>query len=87
MTRAQFLDAIASPSPYPSQWVSESVIDSFKSGDSYRISELCELGLKGTKVLTPRPSKLISHCTVSIITVTDYLSNWNSCFHLLFKSK
>ena len=62
MTRAQFLDAIASPSPYPSQWVSESVIDSFKSGDSYRISELCKLGLKGTKVLTPRPSRLFSHC-------------------------
>ena len=44
---SKFLDAIASPSSYPSQsvgqWVSESVIDSFRFGDSYRISELCEL--------------------------------------------
>ena len=34
-----FLDAIASPSTYPCQWVG----DSFRFGDSYRISELCEL--------------------------------------------
>ena len=33
-----FLDAIASPSTYPCQSVGEWV-----SGDSYRISELCEL--------------------------------------------
>ena len=38
-----FLDAIASPSTYPSQSVGQSVIDSFRFGDSYRISELCEL--------------------------------------------
>ena len=38
-----FLDAIASPSTYPCQWVGESVSDSFRFGDSYRISELCEL--------------------------------------------
>ena len=38
-----FSDAIASPSSYPCQWVSQSVIDSFRFGDSYRISELCEL--------------------------------------------
>ena len=42
-----FLDAIASPTSYPcqcaSQSVSQSVIDSFRFGDSYRISELCEL--------------------------------------------
>ena len=36
-----FLDAIA-PTPV-SQWVSGSVIDSFRFGDSYRISELCVL--------------------------------------------
>ena len=42
-----FLDAIASPSTYPcqcsgsaSEWVSHS---QFQIGDSYRISELCEL--------------------------------------------
>ena len=42
--RCPFLDAIASPSTYtyPSQWVGQSVGDSFRSGDSYRISELCE---------------------------------------------
>ena len=44
---AVFLDAIASPSSYPcqsvGQWVSQSVIDSFRFGDSYRTSELCEL--------------------------------------------
>ena len=34
-----FLDAIASPSTYPCQ----SVGDSFRFGDSYRICELCEL--------------------------------------------
>ena len=42
-----FLDAIASPSTYPCQWVGQSVsgsvIHSFRFGDSYRISELCEL--------------------------------------------
>ena len=42
-----FLDATASPSTYPCQWVSESVsgsvIHSFRFGDSYRISELCKL--------------------------------------------
>ena len=40
-----FLDAIASPSTYPCQWVSQSVsqwVDSFRFGDSYRISELVE---------------------------------------------
>ena len=41
------LAAIASPSSYPcqsvGQWVSQSVIDSFRFGDGYRISELCEL--------------------------------------------
>ena len=41
------LDAIASPSTYPCQWVSQSVsgsvIHSFRFGDSYRIFELCEL--------------------------------------------
>ena len=46
-TISSFLDAMASPSTYPcqwvSQWVSGSVIDSFRLGDSYRISELCEL--------------------------------------------
>ena len=35
----QVLDAIASPSIYPCQ----RVIHSFRFGDSYRISELCEL--------------------------------------------
>ena len=47
--RKPFLDVIASPSSYvpPSvgqsvQWVSE-LIDSFRFGDSYRISELCKL--------------------------------------------
>ena len=34
-----FLDAIASPSTYPCQWVS----DSFRFGDCYRIYELCKL--------------------------------------------
>ena len=34
-----FLDAVASPSTYPCQWVS----DSFRVGDCYHISELCEL--------------------------------------------
>ena len=47
--RPFFLDAIASPSTYPYQsvgeWVSDWVIDSFRFGDSYRISELCELVL------------------------------------------
>ena len=38
-----FLDAIASPSNYPCQSVSGSVIDSFRFGDSYRISELRKL--------------------------------------------
>ena len=46
-TESSFLDAIASPSSYPcqwlSEWVSQSVIDSFRFGDSYCISELCEL--------------------------------------------
>ena len=37
------LDAIASPSTYPCQSVGEWVIDSFRFGDSYLISELCEL--------------------------------------------
>ena len=42
-----FLDATASPNnTYPCQWVSQSVsglvIHSFRFGDSYRISELCE---------------------------------------------
>ena len=47
MQTSTFLDAIASPGPYPcqwvGQWVSGSVIKSFRFGDSYRISELCEL--------------------------------------------
>ena len=34
-----FLDPIASPSTYPCQWGS----DSFRFGDSYRISKLCKL--------------------------------------------
>ena len=42
-----FVNALASPSTYPCQsmgeWVSGSVIKSFRFGDSYRISELCEL--------------------------------------------
>ena len=38
-----FLDAIASPSSYPCQSVSQWVIHSFIFGDSYRIFELCEL--------------------------------------------
>ena len=40
-----FLDAIASPLALTpvSGSVSEWVIDSFRFGDSYRISELCEL--------------------------------------------
>ena len=38
-----FLDAIASPSTYPCQ----SVGDSFRFGDSCRISELCELVYDG----------------------------------------
>ena len=33
---------LLAPTPV-SQWVSGSVIDSFRFGDSYRISELCEL--------------------------------------------
>ena len=39
-----FLDAIASPSTYPCQSLGESVIHSFRFGDSYcnRISELVE---------------------------------------------
>ena len=40
-----FLDVIASPSTYPCQWVSQWG-DSFRFGDSYRISELCELVFK-----------------------------------------
>ena len=40
---ALFLDAIAPPSTYPCQSVGGSVSDSFRFGDSYRISELCEL--------------------------------------------
>ena len=39
----KFVDAIASPSTYPCQSVGEWVIDSFRFGDSYRMSELCEL--------------------------------------------
>ena len=35
----QLFVAIASPSTYPCQWV----INSFRFGDSYRISKLCEL--------------------------------------------
>ena len=38
----QFLDAIGSLSSYPCQSVGQWVIDSFRFGDSYRISELCE---------------------------------------------
>ena len=44
-SQKRFLDEIASPSSYPCQSVSGSVIDSFRFGDSYRISELCELVL------------------------------------------
>ena len=40
-----FLDTIASPRSYPCQSVGEWVINSFRFGDSYRISELCELVL------------------------------------------
>ena len=45
---SQFLDAIASPSTYPCQSVSEWG-DSFRSGHSYRISELCELVFIGPR--------------------------------------
>ena len=37
------LDAIGSPNTYPCQSVGQWVIDSFRFGDSYRISELCKL--------------------------------------------
>ena len=47
-----FLYAIASPSTYPcqsvGQWVSQWVIDSFRFGDSYPISELCDLAKVGS---------------------------------------
>ena len=38
-----FLDEIASPNTYPCQSVGQSVGDSFRFGDSYHISEFCEL--------------------------------------------
>ena len=41
--RILFLDAIASPSTYPCQWVSGSVSDSKFQIWRYPISELCEL--------------------------------------------
>ena len=40
------LDAIGSPNTYPCQSVGQWVIDSFRFGDSYRISELCKLVIK-----------------------------------------
>ena len=52
----QLFVAIASPSTYPcqsaGQWVSGSVIKSFRFGDSYRISKLCELVFSQRKLRT-----------------------------------
>ena len=57
-----FLDAIASPSSYPcqsvGQWVSQWVIDSFRFGDSYRISELCEI-VKYVSISSTYPSQSV----------------------------
>ena len=57
---ATFLDAIASPSTYPCQSMGQWVSDSFRFGDSYCISELCELvyhwvqrGLRPVDPITP----------------------------------
>ena len=76
-----FLDAIASPSSYPCQSVSQWVIHSFRFGDSYRISELCELVtliLMSVEVQVPR-----WRCALCIVHVHVQCQRWASCFLLL----
>ena len=65
-----FSDAISSPSTYLS--VGQSVIQSFRFGDSYRISELCEL-----------VSVLVPYCSCIMYSLIQLaMSNWSLVMHI-----